>query len=239
MTDLVWPAAPQPGQPVEIPLQAPATLLRALDYPGDSQYVALYQDRLVCMIDDGVQAEEAEPHGWHLFRNHPLVRRLLDGYHLGNDDETAQHRLVVDRLTGRITIAVPEDADRLLASQPRTRDALIGDMNPGDAARYLDVAAEVAQARVDGALDTWMEYARDLRIAQRTLVNDLDVDFGDRLLAQIRGLASTVRDATRQPHPPQRSLGSRWTDLDHNTPRDTGPAGPDQADPPGPEPDFS
>ncbi|MEV0132641.1 hypothetical protein AB0H83_29795 [Dactylosporangium sp. NPDC050688] len=238
MSAPVWPAQPMPGHPVEVPLQAPPTLMRALDYLGDSQYVALYQDRSLCMIDDGVTTDDADPHGWHLFRNHTLVRRLLNGYHLGSEHEPAQHRLVVDRLTGRLTIALPEDAEQLLASQPRTRDALTGDMSPGDAARYLDAAAEVAQARVDAALDTWLEYARDLRMAQRSMVGDLDVDFGGRLAAQIRGLAATIRDATKQPKPPGPSLESRWTDLNQN-PRQTGPAGPDQADPPGPEPDLS
>ncbi|MGI5243196.1 hypothetical protein [Dactylosporangium sp. CA-139066] len=226
--------------PVEVPLQAPATLLRALGYPGDSQYVALYQDRGVCIVDDGVSTEDADPYGWHLFRNHILVRRLLDGYHLGGDHDTAQHRLVVDRLTGRLTIALPEDAAELLASQPRTRDALTGDMSPGDAARYLDVAAEVAQARIDGALtnDTWMQYARELRTAQRTMLDDLDVDFGGRLLAQIRDIATTIGDATRRPDPPRPSRGSAWNDLDRK-PRDHGPADPHQPDPPGPEPDLS
>ena len=239
MTGPTWPAPPLPGQPVEVPLRAPATLLSALDYLGDSQYVALHQDRGVCIVDDGVHVEDGDPHGWHLFRNHILVRRLLDGYHLGSDQDTAQQRLVVDRLTGRLTVALPDDATRLLNSQPRTRDALTGDMSPGDAARYLDIAAEVAQARVDGTLDThsWMAYARELRLAQRAMVQDLDVDFGGRLLAQIRGIATTIDEATRQPNP-RPSLGSQWTDLDRNL-RDDGPTGPDQVDPPGPEPDIS
>ncbi|MGI5185528.1 hypothetical protein ACQEVZ_55725 [Dactylosporangium sp. CA-152071] len=248
MTRPVWPAPPSPGQPVELPLRAPDTLLAALDYPGDSQYVALSVARGVCLIDDGVTVEDAEPDGWQLFRSHPLVRGLLDGYRLGNDTDAALHRLVVDRLTGRLAIALPDDAARLLASQPRTREALTGDMSPADAARYLDIAAEVAQDRFDAALttDSWLQYARQLRTAQHAMMDDLNLYLGGRLLDQIRGIATTINDATRRTDPPTADPKSRWNDVDRDK-RRPGPgelhppdlqSGPHPPDQPGPELDL-
>jgi hypothetical protein len=58
------------------------------------------------------------------------------------------------------------------------------------------------------------------------MVEDLDLDLG-RPLTQIRGIATTIHDdATQQPNHPIQSLGSRWTDLNHN-PRESAPTGPD------------
>ncbi|MET7391876.1 hypothetical protein ABZS66_00045 [Dactylosporangium sp. NPDC005572] len=181
-----------------------------MNYLGDSQFVALYQNRSAGVVNDGVITEDADAYGWRLFRGHALVRQLLRGYHLGTDQELAQHWLVVDQLTGRLTATLPDDANALLASQPRTREALIGDMSPHDATRYLEVLAEVTEA----SSDSWMDYARALRIAQRTMLHDLDVELGERLLRQIRGLGTSISDATRRPERGQPADRPRWSDLD-------------------------
>ncbi|WP_432983261.1 hypothetical protein [Dactylosporangium sp. CA-233914] len=189
-------------------MRTPPSLLRALDYPGDAQFVALYQDGRVGRATDGVDAVDAEPYGWQLFRDHAMTQRLIAPYDIGDRGGGAQHWLVVDRGSGKIAVMRPDDAAQLLNAQPRTRDAQLDGLNPEERAIYLDAVQRRAIARPDtdaGWFGAWMEYARPLAGAQRELVRDLNGQAGRSLLHRIHGLNASVHQTVSDLTDPERS----------------------------------
>lgn len=222
-----WPEPPPPGESIELPMRTPPSLFRALDYPGDAQIVGLYQDGRAGKATDGVDAVDAETYGWQLFRDHSLVQRLITPYDIGDHGADAQHWLVVDRSSGKIAVMRPDDAAELLDAQPRTRDAHLDGLTSEERAIYLDAVQRNAIARLGtdaGWLDTWMDYARPLGIAQRELVRDLNRQAGRSLLNRIHGLNDAVHQTVRgliDPEPPRSAdwpINHSWPALDASPP---------------------
>ncbi len=128
-----WPAQPLPGYMVTLPLHAPPTLLSAVGYRGEAQYVALswtpYGDELVIYDGTTQVVGGGNTHAWVAFLDHHLTRAILRGYDLGSSESEARHWLVVDRQSMRMSIALPTDATTLLRSQPSTLHMLTDGMS--------------------------------------------------------------------------------------------------------------
>ncbi len=191
------PAGPRPGHLVVLPLKSPPTLLEAVGYHGEAQYVALYWtpygDEL--MLYDGVVSRDGNWQAWLTFTDHRLTRAVLAGYQLGSSEAEAEHWLVVDRATGQMSVGLPDDVTRLLRSQPNMLHLLTDDMtsdevsalfNHVDATRAAlrptteQVLSLMSQARAaEAAMTAWLdEVLQQVMQVQRTAerVNELARD---------------------------------------------------------------
>jgi hypothetical protein len=153
-----WAALPTPGEFVRLALPCPPQLLELVGYDGPGRLIALWWcpvgDHL--MFSDGTQTAAGNWRGWLCFCEHPLVRVLLEPYRLGDSEDEAEHRLLVDRYLGTLDVGLARDVERLLATQPSELHALTAHLSPRDAQalleRALDAEAERERAKSAQAL---------------------------------------------------------------------------------------
>jgi hypothetical protein len=105
------------------PFQLPSAFLAAFGYPYARRFVSLFWEPSgdEACYDDGQNYACGCCDNWLYldYIRQPDVRRWLDqnGIHLGNSDEQARCRLVVDTPTGDVYAAPTGEACRILRTQ--------------------------------------------------------------------------------------------------------------------------
>ncbi len=108
---------------LKAPFLLPPDFLAAFGYPGRRRFVALYWEPCgdEACYDDGVSSACGLCDNWAYLGlvHRPDVWRWLDenAIHLGNSDEPARHRLVVDAGTGEVYAAPRQEALSILHQQ--------------------------------------------------------------------------------------------------------------------------
>ena len=166
-----------------IPLAAPVPpmLEQALGYDHEhpTTWVSFWWEPAgdELLYDDGRRSGTGEWHPWLRYIHHRAVAPHLIGRHLGNSDEPARERLVLDRRARRLYAApareaaatcfaqwpveplpqplTPEQAQRLLEIYTRE----VREHQPrDDAAIMAEVTARMAaQRRLEGELAAWLD----------------------------------------------------------------------------------
>jgi hypothetical protein len=153
-----WAALPTPGEFVRLALPCPPQLVELVGYDGPGRLIALWWcpvgDQL--MLSDGMMTATGNWRGWLWFCEHPLVRVFLEPYRLGDSEDEAEHRLLVNRSLGTLEVGLARDVEQLLATQPSELHALTAHLSPREAQalmkRALDAEAECGRARSAQAL---------------------------------------------------------------------------------------
>jgi hypothetical protein len=145
----VWPALPAPGELVRLPLPCPPQLVKLSGYDDGGRLVALwwspFGDEL--MFSDGTVTATGRWRGWLSFCGHPLVRVFLEDYQLGDCEQEAEHRLLVDRHLGTLDVGLARDVEQLLATQPSELHALTADLSVSETQALVQHALDVAAER--------------------------------------------------------------------------------------------
>ena len=108
---------------LKAPFRLPSSFLPAFGYQSGRKFVALFWEPCgdEACYHDGKSYACGSCDNWLFldFIRQPDVRRWLDenGIHLGSSDETAQHWLIVDALTGDLYAAPRQDARVILLRQ--------------------------------------------------------------------------------------------------------------------------
>ncbi len=108
---------------LKAPFRLPLGFLQAFGYEGGRRFVALYWEPSgdEACYDDGVSYACGMSDNWLYLRfiHQPEVRRWLDeqGLNLGNSDESAEHWLIADALTGDLYAAPRREALEIVRRQ--------------------------------------------------------------------------------------------------------------------------
>lgn len=142
-----------PGRAIDLPV--PPELAEAFGYPGPARFVAFHYDGDLddLRFDDGALSGNGATWVFRLFCRHRAVEALLDGAGIGLQEWPATHRLVLDRLQGRASLAPAEAALDFLASQHPPEPELTPEQ-----AHDLWARAEAAAALGEG----WREVRVDV-----------------------------------------------------------------------------
>ncbi|WP_433616791.1 hypothetical protein ACQP2P_15840 [Dactylosporangium sp. CA-139114] len=144
-------AAPQPGEPVVLPAEAPPVLADFLGYRGGDRYVAIYFEQGLLRLDDGGVRDVADQVAWRHYAASPIAQLMLGEIRLGSPAEDATHWLLLDRQTDRLTAGHPADIAAVTAAQPHTRDRFNPILAPGaDVVRRTDPELLAANRPTDG-----------------------------------------------------------------------------------------
>jgi hypothetical protein len=108
---------------IKAPFRLPPGFLAAFGYPCARRFVALYWEPCgdEASWDDGVSSACGMSDNWLYldFIRQPHVQQWIDanGLHLGNSDESAQHWLLADALTGDLYAALRREAFMVVHQQ--------------------------------------------------------------------------------------------------------------------------
>jgi len=108
---------------IRTPFQLPPGFLRAFGYRGGRRFVALYWEASgdEAAYEDGISAAVGLSDNWLFldFIRKLEFRRWLDerGLHLGNSDESAEHWLIADAMTGDLYAAPRREALEVVRQQ--------------------------------------------------------------------------------------------------------------------------
>ena len=103
----------------ELPLPVPPRLAEALGYPGAAAWVSCCWQPAgdEGEYDDGQRAGTGEGQTYLRSTRHRAVAPHLAPYELGSSDAPARHRLVLDRLEGKLYVATDQEARAHLRAQ--------------------------------------------------------------------------------------------------------------------------
>src|SRR5262249_18261652 len=111
----------RPNEPELIPLEVPVPpeVARTFGYRGDARFVGFYWEPAgdEVVYDDGRLSGTGSSYAFLRYRRHPAVEPLLEEYNLGHSDLKATHCLILDRQTGRASVAGRADAYAFLRAQ--------------------------------------------------------------------------------------------------------------------------
>jgi hypothetical protein len=117
-----------------------------------------------------------------------LVRVLLEPYRLGDCEDEAEHRLLVDRYLGTLDVGLARDVEQLLATQASELHALTADLSAGETEallqRLLDVQGERERAKSPRQLH-----------AERRAVSQREDELLDRLTSLLDDAQRTLCEA--------------------------------------------
>ena len=85
----------------KLPIPVPPMLEKALDYPGDAEWVSFYWEMAgdEARYDDGRISADGEWDAYLYYTRHPAVAPYLASYDLGSSDGPGRHRLLLHRPT--------------------------------------------------------------------------------------------------------------------------------------------
>jgi len=148
MSAPAWPALPEPGRMIRLPLPCPG-LLELAGYKGNGRLVALWWTALgdELLYSDGTTTATAPWRVWLALLGHPLSGALLNPYQLGSSDREADHRLFVDRQLQTLDVGLALDVEQLLATQPSELQALTADMTEEELEDLVDRGRDAWRAR--------------------------------------------------------------------------------------------
>ena len=116
-----WPELPRPGQPIELPVRAPPTLIAALGVRVSGLgWIALQHDPAgdSCVwCDDGATFHSGDAAVWETFSASRVMGPLLAPYDLGEPGRRGEHWLLCEPLFARLRVGMSDDVMALLRDQ--------------------------------------------------------------------------------------------------------------------------
>jgi hypothetical protein len=180
-----WAPLPTAGELVRLALPCPPQLVELVGYDGRGRLVALWWspcgDQL--MVSDGTLTTTGNWHGWVCFCEHPLVRVFLEDYQLGDSEDEAEHRLLVDRYLGTLDVGLARDVEALLATQPSELHALTAGLSPSVEQALLERARDAHIERERKRAEELQADLRGWREREQELLEQLTVVLDDALRA--------------------------------------------------------
>jgi hypothetical protein len=116
-----WPELPGPGQPIELPVRAPPTLIAALGVRVSGLgWIALQHDPAgegCVWCDDGETFHSADAAVWQTFTASRVMGPLLAPYDLGEPGRRGEHWLLCEPLFAHLRVGMSDDVMALLRHQ--------------------------------------------------------------------------------------------------------------------------
>lgn len=100
-------------------LAVPPAFEYSLGYLRDARFIGIYWDLLIasCVVCDGRHEYVGDSSVWISFLNGPHIERALRPYSFGNENELAQHILILDRRCRRFFVLSYDSGEQFLRLQ--------------------------------------------------------------------------------------------------------------------------